>query len=134
MSQAIRCLYASAEVFLEEYVDYFYLGFLLVGLAIWKIKPLHAAPLFIWGFSMPLTFFSYLVWIYGSGGDHWTLPMLCIELLALAQLGWLGGLCALLGQFSRLGGLKKAGLVISIISVAGHSIFLGGIMALGYGS
>jgi len=122
------------KFFLEEYVDYFYLGFLLVVLAIWKVKPLHAAPLFIWGFSMPLTFFSYLVWIYGSGGDHWTLPMLCIELLALAQIGWLGGLFALLGRLSRWEFLRKAGFVISIVSVAGHGVFLGGIMLLGYGS
>ncbi|WP_256665302.1 hypothetical protein [Pseudomonas sp. 8BK] len=83
---------------------------------------------------MPLTIFSYLVWIYGSGGDHWTLLILVIQLLALAQIGWLGGLLTLLGHISQGRALKRAGLAISIVSVALHGVFLGGVVAFGYGS
>ena len=46
--------------FLGEGVGPFYFVVLLASLAILKIKPLYAAPLFIWGCSMPLTFFLTL--------------------------------------------------------------------------
>ncbi|MDF9620230.1 hypothetical protein P5705_21490 [Pseudomonas entomophila] len=111
-----------------------YLGVLLASLVLLTFRPVHAASLFIWGCSLPLTAFSYLVWIHGSGGDHWTLPMLFIQLLALAQLGWLGGLCDVVWRMGRWLAWKRAGLVVSMVSVVGHGVFLGGIMMFGYGS
>jgi hypothetical protein len=83
---------------------------------------------------MPLTVFSYLVWIYESGGDLWTLPVFVIELLALAQIGWLGGLLALSGHISQRPTLNRAAVAISIVSIAGHGVFLGMLMAFGFGS
>ncbi|MDF9755928.1 hypothetical protein ACVWY1_002229 [Pseudomonas sp. TE6288] len=111
-----------------------YLCVLLASLGLLTFRPAHAASWFIWGCSLPLSVFSYLVWIQGSGGDHWTLPMLVIQLLALAQLGWLGGVCALLGRMGRWRALNRAGLVVSMVSVVGHGVFLGGILMFGYGS
>jgi len=57
--------------------------------------------------------------------------MLCIELLALAQIGWLGCLFALLGHLSPWGLLRKAGFVISIVSVAGYGVFWEELCCLG---
>ena len=116
------------KVILGAVVGHVYVGILLASLTLLTYRPTNAASLFVWGCSMPLTIFSYLVWIYGGGGDHWTLQMLVIQLLALAQIGWLGGLLALSGLISQWRTLKRAGSAISIASVALHGVFLGGVV------
>lgn len=111
-----------------------YLGLLLASLVAAKLRPANAASLFIWGCSVPLTFFCYVVWLYASGGDKWSPTMLLIEALALAQLGWLGGGLALVGGLIKADVLKKAALWISIVSVTCHGLFLASIYIFGYGS
>jgi hypothetical protein len=122
------------KVLLGAVVGPAYLIVLLASLMLFKFRPVHASSFFIWGCSMPLTVISYLFWIYESGGDLWSLPVFVIELLALAQIGWLGGLLALLGHIGRWRTLKRSGLAISIFSVAGNGFFLGLIMMFGFGS
>ncbi|ROM79082.1 hypothetical protein BK654_06825 [Pseudomonas brassicacearum] len=112
------------------------MGLLLAILVALKLRVANAASLFIWGCSVPVTVFSYAAWIYASGGDKWSPTMLFIEIFLLAQLGWLGGGLAFLGMAikEKSNTLKRAGLWISIVSVAGHGLFIGMMLILGSGS
>ncbi|MFL7961459.1 hypothetical protein ACEI36_04270 [Pseudomonas kielensis] len=111
-----------------------YLGLLLASLVVARFRFANAASLFIWCCSVPLTFFCYFVWLYARGGDKWSPVMLLIEALAFAQLGWLGGGLALVGEGIKADILKKAALWLSIISVTCHGLFLALIYVFGYGS
>lgn len=98
-----------------------------------KYKPQHAASLFIWGCSVPLSAFCYLVWVHDVGGD-WNIVMFLVEVFAFSQAGWLGGVLALVGWLTNTNYLRKAGLWISMVSVVLHGLFLMQILAFGVGS
>lgn len=101
------------------------LGLLLMLLAATRLRPANAVSLFIWGCSVPLTIVCFACWIYGTGGNRWTLGMLLIEILLLAQLGWLGGALAVASRLikTRAAILKKMALWTSVVSVTGHGLF-----------
>ncbi|MBX8556230.1 hypothetical protein K5D43_17310 [Pseudomonas cichorii] len=102
---------------------YVYSGLLLSTFIAINYKPEHAASLFIWGCSVPLSAFCYLVWVYGSGGS-WNFVTFLIEIFAFSQAGWLGGALAFFGWLVSARYLKKTGLWISIVSVVSHGLFL----------
>ncbi|SEE77510.1 hypothetical protein [Pseudomonas kilonensis] len=114
--------------FLESLIGEIYLGLLLVSLLViliaMKVKPSKVASLFVWGFSIPLAFFCYVVWIYASGPESWNWVIFLFELLALSQIGWLGGALVLVGVLIKANALKKVGVWLSIGSVAFHGLFL----------
>ncbi|GFM87059.1 hypothetical protein PSCICO_24580 [Pseudomonas cichorii] len=112
---------------------YVYSGLLLSTFIAINYKPEHAASLFIWGCSVPLSAFCYLVWVYGSGGS-WNFVTLLIEIFAFSQAGWLGGALAFVGRLNNMKSIKKAGLWVSIVSVVFHGLFLMLIFVSGAGS
>ncbi|GFM77134.1 hypothetical protein PSCICM_29530 [Pseudomonas cichorii] len=112
---------------------YVYSGLLLSNFIAIKYKPEHAVSLFIWGCSVPLSAFCYLVWVYGSGGS-WNFVTLLIEIFAFSQAGWLGGALAFVGRLNNMKSIKKAGLWVSIVSVVFHGLFLMLIFVSGAGS
>lgn len=115
-----------------------YLGLLLVNLLViliaMKIKPSKVASLFVWGFSIPLAFFCYVVWIYASGPENRSWLIFIFELLAFSQIGWLGGALLLVGVLIKANALKKAGVWLSIGAVAFHGLFIMLIYISGSGS
>ncbi|MGX9568168.1 hypothetical protein [Pseudomonas viciae] len=115
-----------------------YLGLLLaiplLSVMALKIKPSKVASLFIGGFSLPLSLFCYVVWVYASGPEDWSWVNFLFDLLAFAQIGWLGGALALVGVLIKVNVLKKAGLWVSIGSVVFHGLFLSLMCISGAGS
>lgn len=121
------------KIFFAGLDGYIYLGLLLSTFIAIKFKPEHAASLFIWGCSIPLSAFCYLLWIHGSGGG-WNLVVFLVVMFAFSQVGWLGGALAVFGKLINARYLKKAGLWVSIVSVTSHGLFLILILTLGAGS
>ncbi len=121
------------KVFFAGLDVYIYLGLLLLTFIAIKYKPEHAASLFIWGCSIPLSAFCYLLWVHGSGGG-WNLVAFLVVMFAFSQIGWFGGALAIFGKLINARYLKKTGLWISIVSVISHGLFLISILALGAGS
>ncbi|RMQ40632.1 hypothetical protein ALQ04_03360 [Pseudomonas cichorii] len=111
------------RIFLAGLDIYIYLGLLLSTFMAIKYKPQHAASLFIWGCSVPLSAFCYLVWVYGIGGS-WNFVTFLIENFAFSQAGWLGGALAFFGWLVSARYLKKIGLWIARVSVVSHGLFL----------
>ncbi|MBX8485237.1 hypothetical protein [Pseudomonas cichorii] len=118
------------KIFLAGLDGYIYLGLLLSTFIAIKFKPEHAASLFIWGCSIPLSAFCYLLWIHGSGGG-WNLVVFLVEVFAFSQVGWLGGALAFFGWLVSASYLKKSGLWISMVSVVSHGLFLMVILVFG---
>ncbi|OOG80816.1 hypothetical protein B0E42_26200 [Pseudomonas sp. A25(2017)] len=114
--------------FLESLIGEIYLGLLLVSLLViliaMKVKSSKVASLFVWGFSIPLTFFCYVVWIYAGGPENRSWLLFIFELLAFSQIGWLGGALVLVGVLIKANVLKKVGVWLSIGSVAFHGVFI----------
>lgn len=121
------------KIFLAGLDGYIYLGLLLSTFIAIKFKPEHAASLFIWGCSVPLSAFCYLVWVHAVGGS-WNFVTLLIEIFAFSQAGWLGGALAFVGRLNNMKSIKKAGLWVSIVSVVFHGLFLMLIFVSGAGS
>lgn len=121
------------KVFFAGLDVYIYLGLLLLTFITIKYKPEHAASLFIWGCSIPLSAFCYLLWVHGSGGG-WNLVTFLVVMFAFSQIGWFGGALAIFGKLINARYLEKPGLWISIVSVISHGLFLISILALGAGS
>ncbi|MBX8495095.1 hypothetical protein [Pseudomonas cichorii] len=111
------------KIFLAGLDGYIYLGLLLSTFIAIKFKPEHAASLFIWGCSIPLSAFCYLVWVHAVGGS-WNFVMFLVEVFAFSQAGWLGGALALTGSLNNIRYIKKAGLWVSMVSVIFHGLFL----------
>ncbi|MCK3864747.1 hypothetical protein [Pseudomonas sp. B329] len=83
-----------------------------------------AAPLFVWGCSFPITVYCYIVYIFDGGRPwcHWV--VVAIDLLAFAQLGWVGALLMIVDYLRRADSLKKLAVWVSGISVVAHGFFL----------
>ncbi|MDO7929143.1 hypothetical protein Q6A51_20365 [Pseudomonas sp. KFB-139] len=121
------------KIFLAGLDGYIYLGLLLSTFIAIKFKPEHAASLFIWGCSVPLSAFCYLVWVHAVGGG-WNFVMFLVEVFAFSQAGWLGGALALVGRLRNIKSIKKTGLWVSVVSVVFHGLFLMLILVSGAGS
>ncbi|WP_417695041.1 hypothetical protein [Pseudomonas sp.] len=89
-----------------------------------RIKKAYARALFVFGCSLPVTVYCYIVYIYEGqrAWVHWS--VVAIDLLAFSQIGWLGAALMFFGCLADEDSLKKTGVVVSGVSVACHGFFL----------
>lgn len=89
-----------------------------------KMNKRFAGPLFVWGCSVPVTLYCYIVYIMDGGRPwvHWS--VVALDFLAFSQLGWIGALLMAGGYLAKHDGLKKAAIWTSAVSVAAHGFFL----------
>ncbi|WP_104904209.1 hypothetical protein [Pseudomonas sp. LH1G9] len=89
-----------------------------------RMKKRYAAPLFVWGCSLPVTLYCYVVYILDGGRPwvHWA--VVAIDVLAFSQLGWIGALLMTGGYLANNERFKKAALWTCVVSVVSHGLFL----------
>ncbi len=72
-----------------------------------RMKKAYARSLFVFGCSLPVTMYCYIVYIYEGqrAWVHWV--VVAIDLLAFSQIGWLGAALMLFGCLANEDRLKK---------------------------
>lgn len=99
-------------------------AWIVLVLCLMRMNKRFAAPLFVWGASLPVTVYCYIVYIFDGERPwgHWS--VVAIDLLAFSQLGWIGALLMVFSYWRHTHGLKKIAVWLSVVSVVAHGFFL----------